>query len=896
MSLFQCGWTALMWACYKGRENVVHELLDRGANPNVKAEISMTCLAWAAGRGYTEIVKALLQKGAKVNITDKYGTTPLIWACRKGALEIVKLLLKEGASVDVTGMNSLTALLVATKGGFTEVVQALLEQDNNVNATDKDGLTSLCIAAKEGFAEIVQELLAKDAYVNVADKAGDTILIHAVKSGYMDVVRALLNKYADVNVEGAEGKTALYWAVEKNHIDIVKLLLDSDPDLEICTKDGDTPLLRAVRSRNELCVRLFLDKGARVSAVDKKGDTALHISLRARSKRITELLLRNPRNSRLLYKPNKAGETPYSIDAFHQNQILAQIHGHRKLNANDGENLLGYDIYSSALADILSEPTLNTPITVGLYAKWGSGKSFLLGKLQNEMKSFTQMNTEDQFSFTFVLFIFLLFLNCLIGFTLALSVSWELGLSLGLGLFVFQYGFLGLVWVCSQRYDVRIAIRLSKAISRKLLLLTLLLKVLFTNPNSRASHHLSSVPTVKFLFSESTKLTSVGGEKALAAMVASLGEAVEEEFGFLVTRLFPVFKPNLEKTHSGRFKMLCCVPSFIIVIVVILCIMTGITLFVKYNDIVVLNNSANLNNSTSIKASDPYSNTALNVTMVTLACIVGLSVLTHIYTWGQAVLALMVSQKKRVMKAAEQIDLLKMDGFMQKLKTEVNLMNKMVTCLDEFTKSTTRLVVVVDGLDSCEQEKIVQVLDIIQALHNEERSPFITILAVDPQVIIKGIDHNLKAAFHDTSVNGFDYLRNIVHLPFYLQSQGIRVQKEDITKSISTYETTAGQSHGMENSPMRNYKHQDSTVSAISGFSLTESFSKKSYRKRKPRLDSIAAPTSSFDLSHALTKNDYFSDINPKSVRRLMNIVAVTGNNKWLNIPSCDIGITVAVK
>ena len=46
--------------------------------------------------------------------------------------------------------------------------------------------------------------------------------------------------------------------------------------------------------------------------------------------------------------------------------------------------MLGYDLYSSALADILTEPSLSTPITVGLYAKWGSGKSFLLKKLQDE--------------------------------------------------------------------------------------------------------------------------------------------------------------------------------------------------------------------------------------------------------------------------------------------------------------------------------------------------------------------------------------------------------------------------------------------------------------------------------------------------------------------------------
>jgi hypothetical protein len=44
--------------------------------------------------------------------------------------------------------------------------------------------------------------------------------------------------------------------------------------------------------------------------------------------------------------------------------------------------LLGYDLYGSALADILTEPSLSMPITVGLYAKWGSGKSFLLKKLR----------------------------------------------------------------------------------------------------------------------------------------------------------------------------------------------------------------------------------------------------------------------------------------------------------------------------------------------------------------------------------------------------------------------------------------------------------------------------------------------------------------------------------
>lgn len=58
--------------------------------------------------------------------------------------------------------------------------------------------------------------------------------------------------------------------------------------------------------------------------------------------------------------------------------------GHLSPTESDGD-MLGYDLYSSALADILSEPTMQPPICVGLYAQWGSGKSFLLKKLEGNV-------------------------------------------------------------------------------------------------------------------------------------------------------------------------------------------------------------------------------------------------------------------------------------------------------------------------------------------------------------------------------------------------------------------------------------------------------------------------------------------------------------------------------
>lgn len=134
--------------------------------------------------------------------------------------------------------------------------------------------------------------------------------------------------------------------------------------------------------------------------------------------------------------------------------------------------MLGYDLYSSALADILSEPCLSMPITVGLYAKWGSGKSFLLNKLRGlsififysntnqitfitileEMKNFAKQWVDPVFQFTFLLFVLILHLALIIGTILGLSLgNWVLGVVFLIGVIAACYFFLALVWFAGKK-------------------------------------------------------------------------------------------------------------------------------------------------------------------------------------------------------------------------------------------------------------------------------------------------------------------------------------------------------------------------------------------------------------------------------------------------------------
>lgn len=50
----------------------------------------------------------------------------------------------------------------------------------------------------------------------------------------------------------------------------------------------------------------------------------------------------------------------------------------------------------------------------------------------------------------------------------------------------------------------------------------------------------------------------------------------------------------------------------------------------------------------------------------------------------------------------------------QVLKCEVELMARMAKTIDSFTQNQTRLVVIIDGLDACEQDKVLQMLDTVR--------------------------------------------------------------------------------------------------------------------------------------------------------------------------------------
>uniref|UniRef100_A0A672ZHW8 Kinase D-interacting substrate of 220 kDa B n=1 Tax=Sphaeramia orbicularis TaxID=375764 RepID=A0A672ZHW8_9TELE len=877
------GQTPLMLAAEQGSLEIVQELIRRGANVNLDDVDCWSALISAAKEGHVDVVKELLENSAYIEHRDmvghtrdhgkwrfnvhiwsrcmifcnrcvvtvrdpfncvvpcvfQYGTTPLIWAARKGHFDCVMHLLEKGADVDQEGANSMTALIVAVKGGYTEVVKELLKRNPNVNMTDKDGNTALMIAAKEGYTEIVQDLLDAGTYVNIPDRSGDTVLIGAVRGGHVEIVRALLHKYADIDIRGQESKTALYWAVEKGNATMVRDILQCNPDTETCTKVRPDPAPK--------CRLLLVEKPHCVSShwvdflVFQRGDTPLHIAIRGRSRRLAELLLRNPKDGRLLYRPNKGGETPYNIDCSHQKSILTQIFGARHLSPTESDgDMLGYDLYSSALADILSEPTMQPPICVGLYAQWGSGKSFLLKKLEDEMKTFAGQQIEPLFQFSWLVVFLSLLLCGSVAVVLGFTVDPKLAMAVSLSLLALLYLFFVVVYFGGRREgdSWNWAWLLSTRLARHIGYLELLLKLMFVNPPELPEQSTRALP-VRFLFTDYNRLSSVGGETSMAEMIATLSDACEREFGFLATRLFRVFKTE-ETQGKRKWKKTCCVPSFILFVLVLACLLTGMALLAVFKV--------------------DSENRTVNAVLIAIGSVVCLALLLNCRTWWQVTDSVLNSQRKRLHSAANRMHKLKSEGFMKVLKNEVELMAKMAKTIDGFTQHQTRLAVVIDGLDSCEQDKVLQIT-----------RPFSTSL-LDPHIIIKAINQNLNSVLRDSNINGHDYMRNIVHLPVFLNSRGLSSARKMCAPAPANGDAASADGWHEE----LDRKLSQHSLGELTKFGSKTTLNRRDTYRRRQVQRSVTRQMS-FDLTKLMVTEDWFSDISPQTMRRLLNIVSVTG-------------------
>jgi ankyrin repeat-rich membrane spanning protein len=251
-------------------------------------------------------------------------------------------------------------------------------------------------------------------------------------------------------------------------------------------------------------------------------------------------------------------------------------------------------------------------------------------------------------------------------------------------------------------------------------------------------------------------------------MVISLYNRIEDEYGFIVTRLCRVFQHKTQ-TKNHLFHKICCIPTFIFFILFSIAII-GLSILIRVKGVTY--------------------NSHQNFAFVSFISTILLSLMISTITCFKILKNFFNSPSMCILRTLNQINGTKIEAFLLELKHEIDYMADTILTLDAFTHTNTRLVVIIDGLDSCEQNKVLQILEIMHVLFTKEGDPYITILAVDPHVLIKGIEGNLMGEFcsKSGSLNGHEYLRTIIHLPIYLQ---INLSKAKALSKIAANTTGA---------------------------------------------------------------------------------------------------------
>ena len=214
-----------MESVIRGEPAAVLFLLERGADPDARAEGGMTALMYAADAGDTLMIEVLILNGADIELGPVEDTPPLMVAVLKEQFQAAHVLLKRGANPDARDEYSGTCLIYAAATNQYDMADLLLffgadpslknsggndalltaVQASNLECSDvllQNGIspdssrtssreTPLMLAARGADTAMVALLLDKGANTELVDKRNFTPLAHAIQAGSLETVRLL---------------------------------------------------------------------------------------------------------------------------------------------------------------------------------------------------------------------------------------------------------------------------------------------------------------------------------------------------------------------------------------------------------------------------------------------------------------------------------------------------------------------------------------------------------------------------------------------------------------------------------------------------------------------------------------------------------------------------------
>ncbi|RXM35731.1 hypothetical protein EOD39_3942 [Acipenser ruthenus] len=170
---------------------------------------------------------------------------------------------------------------------------------------------------------------------------------------------------------------------------------------------------------------------------------------------------------------------------------------------------------------------------------------------------------------------------------------------------------------------------------------------------------------------------------------------------------------------------------------------------------------------------------------------------------------LMFSQDFNIQRLMDKPRMSTQLGFMNEVRKEVEVLTNFIRFMEVYERRNIRVVLEITNLDRCTPEKIVGVLEAINILLSGENVPFISILAIDPRVIVKSVESS--KSFEGMDKNGYLFLNRIVTLPFTVPEMEIS-SKRSVFRKLVERQSEFPEDDEIEESQEISYKAERSQV------------------------------------------------------------------------------------
>ena len=267
-----------------------------------------TPLHIAAQGGHIKMVKQILQEGAQINVRNEDNYTPLHLATLGGHTRTVELLLKKGALIEAVSIRDSTPLHLAAQNGHTRVVAVLLKIGASTDARNWYHNTPLHLAAESGHTNTAELLLGRGALTKALNMFKHTPLHLAAQNGHTRTAELLLEKGASIDSKGDYNTGC----------PLDNLTMGTSWQI-----GGYSPLHLAARSGHTSTAELLLNKGASTEVMDRDENTPLHLAAQNGHTSMAELLLRKDDTS--TFKVNSFGKTPSCVAEEYGHSDIATL-------------------------------------------------------------------------------------------------------------------------------------------------------------------------------------------------------------------------------------------------------------------------------------------------------------------------------------------------------------------------------------------------------------------------------------------------------------------------------------------------------------------------------------------------------------------------------------------